>query len=128
MKCFVKPGHVTYSSSKVLRQRWHRLLTRAPVHSSSEQAGLFHDAEELLFADLAVPIPVCLINHLLNLLVCQVLTQLLGYPLQVLEGDEACRSIAAAHVDVEAYRTVLHVVLKCRSCILHHVLGTAEHC
>lgn len=54
-----------------------------------EETGLLHDPEELLLADLAVPVPVCLINHLLNLLVCEVLAQLFGHTLQILEGDEA---------------------------------------
>ena len=33
---------------------------------SSEEAGLLHDPEELLLADLAIPIPVRLVDHLLH--------------------------------------------------------------
>ena len=32
----------------------------------SEEAGLLHNPEELLLADLAIPIPVRLINHFLR--------------------------------------------------------------
>ena len=42
------------------------------------QAGLLHDAEELLLADLAVAVAVGLVDHLLELLVGHVLAELLG--------------------------------------------------
>ena len=42
------------------------------------QTGLLHDADEFLFADFTIAIAVGFINHLLQLLVCHVLTQLLS--------------------------------------------------
>ena len=54
-----------------------------------EQGGLLHDAEELLLGDLAVTVAVSLIDHLLELLVGHVLTELLSDALEVLEGDLA---------------------------------------
>merc|ERR1740130_826694 len=48
-----------------------------------------HDAEELLLVDFAIAIAVSLIDHLLELLVGHVFSELLGYALQVLEGDLA---------------------------------------
>merc|ERR1740129_1741288 len=56
----------------------------------SEEVGLLHDSQELFFVHLAISITVCLINHLLELLVGHALAELLGNPLQVLEGDFAC--------------------------------------
>lgn len=36
----------------------------------SEEGGLLHDAEELLLVHLAISIPIGLVNHLLQLLIC----------------------------------------------------------
>merc|ERR1719433_447183 len=56
---------------------------------SSEQGGLLHDAQELLFVHFAVPVAIGLIDHLLQLLVGHALAELLGNALQILEGDFA---------------------------------------
>merc|ERR1712146_228001 len=53
----------------------------------SEEIGLLHDAQELLFIDLAIAITISLINHFLQLFVCHSLAKLLGNTLQVLERD-----------------------------------------
>mmetsp|Transcript_98653 Transcript_98653/g.255041 ORF Transcript_98653/g.255041 Transcript_98653/m.255041 type:complete len:247 (+) Transcript_98653:90-830(+) len=55
----------------------------------SEEVGLLHDAKELLLVDLPITIPVCLVNHLLQLLISHAFAKLLGNALQVLEGDLA---------------------------------------
>ena len=52
---------------------------------SSENLGFLHDAEELGLVDLAVPVHVRLVDHLLQLLVGQVLTELFAHSLQVLK-------------------------------------------
>merc|ERR1719379_2723281 len=57
--------------------------------SSSEEVGLAHDAHELLLVDGVVAVSVGLVDHLLDLLVGHVLTELLGDALEVLEGDLA---------------------------------------
>lgn len=51
------------------------------------QTGLLHDADEFLFADFTIAIAVSFINHLLQLLICHVLTQLLSNTLEVPERD-----------------------------------------
>merc|ERR1712190_426749 len=53
------------------------------------KVGLSHDAQELLLVHLAIAITISLIDHLLKLLVCYALAQLLRHVLQVLEGDLA---------------------------------------
>ena len=53
------------------------------------QTGLLHDADEFLLADFTITITVGFINHLLQLLVCHVLTQLLSNTLEVSERDLA---------------------------------------
>merc|ERR1712125_165251 len=58
--------------------------------SFSEQVGLLHDAEELLLIHLAITIPISLVYHLLEFLVCHALSQFLRHPLQILEGYLAC--------------------------------------
>jgi len=55
----------------------------------SEKVGLFHNSHELLFADFSITISISFINHLLDLVVGHVLAELLGHPLEVLEGDFA---------------------------------------
>ena len=55
----------------------------------SEQVGLLHDSHELLLADFAIAVSVGLVDHFLDLVVGHVLAELLGHPLQVLEGDFA---------------------------------------
>merc|ERR1712137_1041508 len=54
-----------------------------------EEVRLFHDAQELLFIDLAVTIAVGLVNHLLKLLICHPLTGLLRNAFQILERNFA---------------------------------------
>ena len=56
---------------------------------ASEEVGLLHDAHELVLANLAVAVSVGLVDHLLDLVVGHVLAELLGHPLEVLEGDFA---------------------------------------
>ena len=51
------------------------------------QTGLLHDADEFLFADFTIAIAVGFINHLLQLFICHVLTQLLSNTLEVPERD-----------------------------------------
>mmetsp|Transcript_22191 Transcript_22191/g.51039 ORF Transcript_22191/g.51039 Transcript_22191/m.51039 type:complete len:205 (+) Transcript_22191:569-1183(+) len=46
-----------------------------------------HDSHELLLVHLAVAVQIRLSDHLLQLLVCHVLTQLARYPLEIAEGD-----------------------------------------
>mmetsp|Transcript_24218 Transcript_24218/g.52919 ORF Transcript_24218/g.52919 Transcript_24218/m.52919 type:complete len:255 (-) Transcript_24218:30-794(-) len=53
-----------------------------------EQGCLLHDAVELLLIDLPVTVSVSLINHFLQLLLCQILAKLLCYPPQVLDSNE----------------------------------------
>merc|ERR1712046_517014 len=57
---------------------------------SSEEVCLLHDPKELFLVDLAVAVTVCLVNHLLELLICNPFTKLLRKALQVLEGDLSC--------------------------------------
>merc|ERR1719502_762248 len=54
-----------------------------------EQVGLLHDAEELLLVDLAVPVTVGFVDHLLELLIGHPLAKLLGDALEILERDLA---------------------------------------
>ena len=51
------------------------------------QTGLLHDADEFLLADFTITITVGFINHLLQLFICHVLTQLLSNTLEVPERD-----------------------------------------
>ena len=51
----------------------------------SEEVGLSHDAHELVFVDLTATISVSFVYHLLYLLVCHVLTKLLGNSTEVME-------------------------------------------
>ena len=56
---------------------------------ASEEVGLFHDADEVLLADLAGAAAVGLVDHLLQLLLGHGLAQLAGHALEVLEADLA---------------------------------------
>ena len=56
----------------------------------SEEVGLAHDAHELVLGDLAVTVTVSLLDHLLDLVIGHVLTELLGHTLEVTEGNLAC--------------------------------------
>mmetsp|Transcript_32998 Transcript_32998/g.109007 ORF Transcript_32998/g.109007 Transcript_32998/m.109007 type:complete len:213 (+) Transcript_32998:265-903(+) len=56
---------------------------------ASVEGCLLHDPQELLLVDLAVAVPVRLVDHLLQLLVRHVLAELLGHPLEVRERDLA---------------------------------------
>ena len=47
----------------------------------SEEVGLAHDSHELIFADFAIAITVSLFDHLLDLIVCHVLAELLSHAL-----------------------------------------------
>merc|ERR1712060_622282 len=53
----------------------------------SEQVRLLHNAKELLLVYLSIPIPVCLINHFLKLLIRHTFAQLFGNSLEVLEAN-----------------------------------------
>merc|ERR1712159_75784 len=53
------------------------------------QAGLLHNAHELLLVDLTIAVTISFVNHFLQLLVGHVLTELLGDTLKVLERDLA---------------------------------------
>merc|ERR1712196_237680 len=52
-----------------------------------EVALLLHDTVELVNVDLAITITVGLVDHVLELLIIDVLTQLLGHASEVAEGD-----------------------------------------
>ena len=52
---------------------------------SSEEVSLAHDAHEFLFGDLAVTVAICLLDHFSDLIVCHVLTELLGNALEISE-------------------------------------------
>merc|ERR1712094_110272 len=54
-----------------------------------EVALLLHDAVELVNVDLTITITVGLVDHVLELLLIDVLTKLLGHTAQVAEGDLA---------------------------------------
>merc|ERR1712076_133939 len=54
---------------------------------SSEVALLLHDAVELIDVDLAIAITVSLVDHVLELLIVDVLTELLSNTGEVAEGD-----------------------------------------
>merc|ERR1719384_1175720 len=55
----------------------------------SEEIGLLHDSQELLFVHLAITVAVGFVDHLLELLICHPLAELLRPSLQILEGDLA---------------------------------------
>jgi len=59
------------------------------VTTTFGKTGLLQDADEFFLADFAITITVGFINHLLQLLVCHVLTQLLSNTLEVSERDLA---------------------------------------
>ena len=48
------------------------------VQLCSEEVCLAHDTHELVLADLTIAITICFFDHLLDLVVCHVLTELLG--------------------------------------------------
>ena len=56
----------------------------------SEEVGLAHDTHELLLRDLAITITISLLDHLVDLVVGHVLSELLGDTLEVSERDLAC--------------------------------------
>merc|ERR1719498_1280852 len=74
---------------------WSCHSLRAVIHlpelkaanNSSEEVGLLHDAQEFFLVHLAITVAICLVDHLLELLICHPLTKLLRHALQVLEGD-----------------------------------------
>merc|ERR1712039_505479 len=53
----------------------------------SEQVGLLHNAQELLFVYLTITITVCLINHFLEFFISHALAKLLRDTLEILERD-----------------------------------------
>merc|ERR1719498_247212 len=55
-----------------------------------EEIGLLHDTEKFLFVHFTVTIAICFIDHLLQLLICHALSQLLSDTLQILEGNLSC--------------------------------------
>ena len=62
---------------------------RQAICSSLVEARLLHDSDELLLVDLAVVIQVGFVDHFLQLLVGQILAELFGHTLEVLETDLA---------------------------------------
>merc|ERR1719498_351423 len=74
---------------------WSCHSLRAVIHlpelkaanNSSEEVGLLHDPQKFFLVHLAVTVAICLVDHLLELLICHPLTKLLRHALQVLEGD-----------------------------------------
>merc|ERR1712028_159609 len=71
------PCNHTHKLSKAMSRLCHG--------SRSEEVGLLHDAEKLLFVDLTVSITISLIDHFLQLLIRHAFTKLLGNALEVLE-------------------------------------------
>merc|ERR1719238_1576441 len=65
----------------------------------SEEICLLHDTEKFLLVDLAVAIPVCLINHFLKLLVCHPFTKLLGHALQDLVLGVTIKNLMSHHLE-----------------------------
>ena len=51
----------------------------------SKQIGLLHDSDELLLADFPIPVPVSLVNHLLELIISHSLSQLPRHSLQIFQ-------------------------------------------
>merc|ERR1711941_103609 len=74
------------SESDAQTEHFARRVTMSKTNSL-EEVRLFHDAEELLFIDLAVTIAVGLVDHLLKLLICHPLTELLRNAFQILERN-----------------------------------------
>ena len=66
-----------------------RPITTPSNANTLVQTGLLHDADEFFLADFAITITVGFINHLLQLLIRHVLTQLLSDTLEVPERDLA---------------------------------------
>merc|ERR1719211_160116 len=70
-----------------------------------------HHLDELLVIDLAIPVDVCLADHLINLLICELLPEI-GHHVAVLgRTDEA---VAVAIKDLECFDQLLLCI-----CILH---------
>merc|ERR1719515_355378 len=73
---------------------WSCPSLRAVIHvllwgsnNSSEEVGLLHDPQELFLVDLPIPVTICLVDHLLELLIRHPLPKLLRHALQILERD-----------------------------------------
>merc|ERR1712028_90379 len=79
------PSHVSHSYFTL----WATGLILIAVEVVEPVVLLLHDPVELVLVDLAIAVTVSLVNHLLNLVIVHVLAQLLGDPLQVLEGNAA---------------------------------------
>merc|ERR1712093_504348 len=83
---------------------------------------LFHDTVELVNVDLTITITVSLIDHVLKLLLINVLTELLGYTTQIAKGD------FAGVVIIEQFEHLLNVLtsvlLTHLSC--HHLKELSE--
>merc|ERR1712110_1054690 len=93
------PGHTVVCSLPIYQHlRLKRvLLTREKCleviirgHVLKEVALLLHDAVELVDVDLTIAITVGLVDHVLELLVVDVLTELLSDTGKVAEGDLVC--------------------------------------
>merc|ERR1719291_1482442 len=70
-----------------------------------------HHLDELLVIDLAIPIDVCLTDHLVDFLICELLTEIGHHMAELGRADEA---IAVAIKDLECFDQLLLCV-----CILH---------
>merc|ERR1711865_359453 len=73
-----------YGTSVLWRQRLEVVIGGKVLE---EVALLLHDAVELIKVDLAITITVSLVDHVLELLVIDVLSELLGHAGKVAEGD-----------------------------------------
>merc|ERR1712154_509600 len=69
------------TSISICAARFHTMI--------SEEVGLLHDSQELLFVHLAITVAVGFVDHLLKLLIGHSLAELLRHSLQILEGDLA---------------------------------------
>merc|ERR1711881_291563 len=83
------PGHTVVCSLGLTRHdsRLQSLEIIVGGHVLEEVALLLHDAVELVNVDLAIAITVGLVDHVLELLIVDVLTELLSNTGEVAEGD-----------------------------------------
>merc|ERR1712176_1226643 len=79
----------TYPHSKVDDKTCHHLKVPSVFVCSSEQIGLFHDAQKFLLVHLSIPISVSFVNHFLQFLISHPLAQFFSNSLQIFERNFA---------------------------------------
>merc|ERR1719445_840429 len=85
------------------------MLFPVPAHAFSSLGH--HHLDELLVIDLAIPVDVCLADHLIDLLICELLPEIGHHVPELGRTDEA---VAVAIEDLERFDQLLLCV-----CILH---------